>query len=63
MNEQIAGGGRQIKLFLVDGSPAGIITAEIVMWTGKALCAPRSRLGQLINLRASRSRPRSHGGT
>jgi hypothetical protein len=48
MNEQIAGGGRQIKLFLVDGSPAGIITAEIVMWTGKALCAPRSRLGQLI---------------
>jgi hypothetical protein len=39
MNEQIAGGGRQIKLFLVDGSPAGIITAEIVMWTGKAVRA------------------------
>jgi len=48
MSEQIANGGRQIKLFLVDGSPAGIITAEVVNWTGKALCAPRSRLAQLI---------------
>ena len=48
MSEQIANGGRQIKLFLVDGSPAGIITAEVVNWTGKALSAPRSRLAQLI---------------
>lgn len=48
MNEQVANGGRQIKLFLVDGSPAGIITAEVVNWTGKALSAPRARLGQLI---------------
>jgi len=48
MSEQIPGGGRQIKLFLVDGSPAGIITAEVVNWTGKALSAPRARLGQLV---------------
>ena len=48
MGDQIAGGGRQIKLFLVDGSPAGIITAEVVNWTGKALSPSRSRLGQLI---------------
>src|SRR5437588_8761120 len=48
MSEQIANGGRQIKLFLVDGLPAGIITAEVVNWTGKALSAPRSRLAQLI---------------
>src|SRR2546425_11811513 len=48
MSEQIPGGGRQIKLFLVDGSPAGIITAEVVNWTGKALSAPRARLAQLI---------------
>src|SRR5712691_9735297 len=49
MGEQIANGGRQIKLFLVDGSPAGVITAEVVIWNGKALAAPRSRLSQLIH--------------
>ena len=38
----------QIKLFLVDGSPVGIITAEVVNWTGKVLSASRARLGQLI---------------
>jgi len=48
MSEQPRNGLRQIKLFLVDGSPAGIITAEVVNWTGKALAGPRARLGQLI---------------
>jgi Domain of unknown function (DUF4357) len=48
MSEPATSGGRQIKLFLVDGSPAGIITAEVVNWTGKALSAPRARLGELI---------------
>jgi hypothetical protein len=37
MSEPIANGGRQIKLFLVDGSPVGVMTAEVVNWTGKAL--------------------------
>jgi hypothetical protein len=49
MSELMANDGRQIKLFLVDGSPTGIITAEIVMWTGKVLSAPRTRLSQLIS--------------
>lgn len=40
--------GRTIRLFLVDGSPGGIITAEIMNWTGHVLCAPRSRLPDLI---------------
>ena len=48
MSEQLGNGLRQIKLFLVDGSPAGIIAADIVNWTGKAMAGPRSRLGQLI---------------
>lgn len=26
--------GRQIKLFLVDGIPGGLTTAEITNWTG-----------------------------
>jgi hypothetical protein len=48
MSEQIRNGLRQIKLFLIDGSPAGIIAADIVNWTGKAMAGPRARLGQLI---------------
>jgi hypothetical protein len=40
--------GRTIRMFLVDGSPGGIITAEIMNWTGHVLCAPRSRLPDLI---------------
>ena len=43
-----ADGLRQIRLFLVDGTPAGLITADLVNWTGKVLVAPRSRLAQLI---------------
>ena len=40
--------GRSIRLFLADGTPQGIITAEIINWTGKALCAPRARLPDLL---------------
>lgn len=40
---------RSIRLFLVDGSPNGILTAEIVNWTGHALTAPRSHLKQLLS--------------
>jgi hypothetical protein len=39
--------GRQIKIFLVDGVPGGIRTAEIVNWTGAVLVVPR---GQLPNI-------------
>jgi len=40
--------GRSIRLFLADGTPSGIITAEIMNWTGHAMFAPRSRLADLI---------------
>ena len=40
--------GRTIKLFLVDGAPNGLLTAEILNWIGHAITAPRSRLGDLI---------------
>jgi hypothetical protein len=40
--------GRSIRLFLADGTPSGIITAEIMNWTGHVMSAPRSRLADLI---------------
>jgi hypothetical protein len=36
--------GRSIRLFLVDGTPTGLIVAEIVNWTGKAIVVPRGAL-------------------
>jgi hypothetical protein len=48
MGEGAQRSGRQIRLFLVDGTPLGIVTAEIMMWTGKALTAPRSRIADLV---------------
>ena len=40
--------GRTIKLFLVDGVADGMLTAEIMNWTGHVLYAPRSRIVELI---------------
>ena len=40
--------GKQIKLFLVDGSPGGLTTAEITNWTGHVLSAARSDLAELL---------------
>lgn len=40
--------GRTVRLFLVDGSPTGLITAEIMNWTGHALIASRSRIGEAL---------------
>ncbi len=40
--------GRSIRLYLADGTPTGIITAEIMNWTGHVMVAPRSRLPDLI---------------
>jgi hypothetical protein len=40
--------GRSIRLFLVDGSPNGLLTAEIMNWTGHALTGPRTRLSELV---------------
>ncbi len=40
--------GKSIKIFLADGSPNGILTAEIMNWTGHVLCSPRSKIAELI---------------
>ncbi len=39
--------GKTIRLYLADGVPSGILTAEIINWTGKVVVAPRSRLAEL----------------
>lgn len=35
--------GRSVRLYLVDGTATGILTAEIMNWTGHVLAAPRTR--------------------
>lgn len=40
--------GKSIKLFLADGSINGILTAEVINWTGHVLSAPRTKLVELI---------------
>ena len=41
--------GRTVRLFLVDGTPSGVLTAEIMNWTGKFTVAPRSQLSDLAS--------------
>ncbi|SFK87616.1 hypothetical protein SAMN04488518_110195 [Pseudovibrio ascidiaceicola] len=45
----MATAGRSIRLFLVDGSPSGVLTAEIMNWTGHILYGPRTRLKDLLD--------------
>lgn len=40
--------GKHLDLFLVDGSPGGLTTAEITNWTGHVVTAPRSKLAELL---------------
>ncbi len=40
--------GKSIRIFLAEGLPSGILTAEIVNWTGHVLSAPRSKLTALV---------------
>lgn len=40
--------GRSIRLFLVDGTSNGLLTAEIMNWTGHILTGPRSKLSELV---------------
>jgi hypothetical protein len=47
--------GKTVRLFLVDGTPTGIITAEIMNWTGHVLSAPRNSLPRVL-LREEASR-------
>ncbi|QGU04697.1 GIY-YIG nuclease family protein [Corynebacterium comes] len=39
--------GRQVRLFLVDGTVGGLMTAEILNWTGHMLRARRKDLGRI----------------
>ncbi len=40
--------GKSVRLFLADGTPGGLLTAEIMNWTGHVIAAPRSSLGDLL---------------
>lgn len=40
--------GKQVRLFLADGTPGGLVTAEIMNWTGHVIAAPRSDLATLL---------------
>ncbi|NQD89672.1 GIY-YIG nuclease family protein [Paenarthrobacter sp. CM16] len=40
--------GKQVRLFLVDGTPGGMLTAEIMNWTGHIMAAGRSDLPELL---------------
>ena len=40
--------GRSIRLFLADGTSGGLLTAEIMNWTGHLVAAPRSDLAALL---------------
>ncbi|MGW9111993.1 GIY-YIG nuclease family protein [Microbacterium sp. NPDC055683] len=40
--------GKQVLLYLVDGMPGGLRTAEIANWTGHVIVAPRPDLARLI---------------
>jgi hypothetical protein len=40
--------GRSIRIFLVDGIPTGLRTAEIPNWTGHILVAPRIRIQEAL---------------
>ncbi len=41
--------GRTVRLFLVDGTPDGIIWAELMNWTGQVLYAPRWKINDLVS--------------
>lgn len=40
--------GRSVRLFLIDGKSTGLITAEIMNWTGHVLTGPRPELPKLL---------------
>ncbi|RRD44947.1 GIY-YIG nuclease family protein [Buchananella hordeovulneris] len=40
--------GKHVEIFLVDGKPGGITTAEIAGWTGHVLFGPRSDMARML---------------
>jgi len=43
--------GKTVRLFLADGTPGGLLTAEIMNWTGHVVAAPRTALAELLKRR------------
>ena len=41
--------GRALELFFIDGSPDGLLTAEVFNWTGHFLVAPRLQIKQALD--------------
>jgi hypothetical protein len=39
--------GRSIRIYLVDGDASGLLTAEVMNWSGKFVVAPRTMLREL----------------
>lgn len=39
--------GRSIRIYLVDGDASGLLTAEVMNWSGKLLVSPRTKLAEL----------------
>lgn len=65
-------GGKSVRLFLVDGTSGGLVTAEIMNWTGQLIAGPRTDLPALVKREESRKTgiylllgedPASPGGT
>ena len=46
--------GRSIRIFLADGSPAGLRHVEIANWSGQTLACPRSRFSELADWEESK---------
>lgn len=44
----VMGTGRSVRLYLVDGVASGILTAEIMNWTGHVLASPRTRIESVL---------------
>ena len=40
--------GHSIHLFMVEGTPNGLLTAEIMNWTGRVLTGPHSKLAKQV---------------
>lgn len=64
--------GKSVRLFLADGTPGGLLTAEIINWTGHVVAAPRSDFAALLKRPETRrtgiyillgDEPNSLGGT
>lgn len=48
------GVGKSIRLFLTDGTPGGLVTAEIMNWTGHVIAARRDQLAELLDREEAR---------